>query len=125
MFLAFVTKESKQGLSKFRVHLYEMHDLHRTGVSAGSSKLRQESSIVSGCAKAVRLQFSPDGRFLHAVFILIPGETCGAKSIIWQVDTGQPVDIRNISEPVRLAGFLYLSMADELCRQAMTARIIL
>lgn len=107
MYLAFITRESKQGLSRFRVHLFEKDDLHRTGVSAGNSKLEQGSSKIHECVKAVRLQFSPDRRFLHAVFTLNPGEICGAKSLIWEIDTGRVVDIRNIIEPVSLAECLH------------------
>jgi hypothetical protein len=101
MYLAFVTKESRQHLGEFRVHLFARNDLRRIGVSAEDSKLNQDSMVVE-CAKVVRLQFSPDGRFLHAVFTLNPGRRSGAKSLMWEVCTGRRVGIReDILDPVR------------------------
>ena len=113
MYLAFVTKESKQHLGEFRVHLFARDDLHRKGVSAEDGKLKQDSMVVE-CARIVRLQFSPDGRFLHAVFTLNPGRRSGAKSLMWEVRTGRRVDIReDILDPVRCTQPSHLGIADE------------
>jgi hypothetical protein len=110
-YLAFITEESEQDLGVFRVHLFEKNDLHGTEASVENSKLDQ--SMVVECAQPARLQFSPDGRFLHAVFILNPGTICGATSLIWDVRTGRRVNVKDTLNRVRCAETSQLGIADK------------
>ncbi|KAG9570809.1 hypothetical protein KCU71_g1142, partial [Aureobasidium melanogenum] len=96
MFLAFVTKESKHS-NGFQVHVSAKDDLFQAGAYRENNKLWQNIKV-DGCTQVMRLQFSPDGRFLQAVFVLQPNRRSGAKILIWDIESGKCIDNRVIPD---------------------------
>ncbi|KAH0044109.1 hypothetical protein KCU78_g483, partial [Aureobasidium melanogenum] len=90
--LAFVTQIGPE----FRIHAFAKDELYRTE-GTYTNKLHG-GCIVNECKRVVRLQFSPDGRYLHAVLVLRSTRTYGAKVIIWDVGTGKLITTKRIPD---------------------------